>query len=224
MRYRIWNARALGGMLCVVVLLAGCKTTEVAAPARPTGRPMASLESTRLELVKADQQVDATVAALDRLASRPGNVPQAYKVFAEEVSRTDTQARQAQLRAEQMRDQWQQYINAWEREVGQVSTPELQQGVIERRQAVRQNYDRLREAARELQTAYQPFVTHLREIERTLSLDATPQGVQVVEPAFAVTRKSAQNLKREIESFITEIDQAVAAPTEQTQVGSAAGQ
>ena len=65
------NWWSVGSMLCAIMLLAGCKTTGERAQAKKATRAVTSMEQTRTELVKADQQVDEAMVALDRLASSP---------------------------------------------------------------------------------------------------------------------------------------------------------
>ncbi len=204
---------SVGSMLCAIMLLAGCGTTGQHAQAKKATRAVTSMEQTRAELVKADQQVDEAMIALDRLASSPAPLPDAYKVYTGEVSETTKQAREAQQRADRMREHWRDYITAWETEVETVSTPELQARSAERRQAVRENYDRLRDAALAMNSAYDPFLTQLRDIQKTLALDLTPGGIEAARPAIDGAHQSAQNLKQQISEFIQEIDQVVASTT-----------
>jgi len=213
---------SVGGMLCAIVLLAGCETTGQRAQAKKATRAVTSMEQTRAELVKADQQVDEAMVALDRLASSPAALPDAYRVYTAEVSETTKQAREAQERADRMRERWRDYITAWEMEVDDVTTPELQAKATERRQAVRENYDRLRDASRAMDTAYEPFLRQLRDIQTTLSLDLTPAGIEAAEPAIEAARQSAQNLKQQISAFVSEIDQVAAATTGRAPVAASA--
>jgi chromosome segregation ATPase len=213
MTHKIVNWRSIGGVLCAAALLAGCATQGQRAQERKTTRAVASLEKTRTELVKADHQVDEAVAALNRLTTAPAALPAAYKVYTAQVRETSRQAREAQQRADRMREDWREYITAWEMGVDDVSTPGLQASANERREAARENYDRLRDAARALESAYQPFLTQLRDIETTLAPDLTPAGVNAARPAIEAVQKSAQNLKQQIGAFISEIDHVEVATT-----------
>jgi chromosome segregation ATPase len=216
------NWRLVGGVLCAAVLLAGCATEGHRAQEKKAARAVTSLDKTRMELVKADQQVDEAMAAMNRLTASPAGLPDAYKVYTAQVRETSRQEREAQQRADQMRERWREYITAWEMGVDEVSTPELQARATERREAARENYDRLRDAARAMETAYQPFITQLRDIQATLAPDLTPAGVDAAKPAIDAARKSAQNLKQQIGAFVSEIDHVVAATTGRVPVTASA--
>jgi chromosome segregation ATPase len=211
----------VAGMLCTIVIAAGCTTTQGRGEAKEATRAVTSLQETRAELLRADQQVNDTVTAMNQLASASPDLPQAYKVFTAEVSQASTQAQTAQRRAEQMQVHWQQYIAAWEKEIDRLSIPELQAGAAQRRQTVRANYDRLRDAARDMEAAYPPFLTQLRDLRKALSLDLTPAGVQAAQPAFTVARRSAADVRERINTFLSEIDRVSAASPGQP-VGTAA--
>ncbi len=213
---------SVGSMLCAIMLLAGCETTGQHAQAKKATRAVTSMEQTRTELVRADQQVDEAIVALDRLTSTSAPLPDAYRVYTAQVNEAAKQSKDAQRRAERMRDRWRDYIIAWETEVDTVASPEMQAQATERRQAVRENYDRLRDAARAVNSAYGPFLTDLRDIQKTLALDLTPAGIEAAKPAIDGAHQNAQNLKQQINAFVQEIDQVAAATTGRAPVAASA--
>ena len=201
---------SLLGVLGVLVLVTGCATNK-GGQAKEARRAVTSMHKTRQELAKAEVQVDDMVGAMNELASAsPDHLASAYKMFNRQLARTVSQADAARSRANEMRERWRDYINSWEREIEQLSTPGLQANAAERRQAVEKNYDRLREAARAMDQAYPPFLTHLKDIQKTLSLDLTSAGIQAAQPAFENARESAADLKQKIADFMVQIDQVQA--------------
>jgi len=199
---------AAGGMLVALVLAAGCAT---GGQAREVTRTVTSMQRTREELARAQVQVDDVLAAMNQLTlAAPENLPSAFKTFTSQVSQTVSQEQAARRRADEMRERWREYIDSWEKEIDVLTTPELRARAAERRQAVRANYGRLRDMARAMDDAYQPFLGYLRDIQRALSLDLTPAGVQAAQPAFELARKSGADLKTQIAEFIAEIDRVMA--------------
>jgi gas vesicle protein len=199
----------VGGVVGILALLAGCATQG--RQAKEVRRTVTSMQNTRQELVRAQLQADDVLVAMDQLGSASSEtLPQAYKTFTSQVSQTVRQADTARNRAGEMRQRWREYIAGWEKEIDQLATPELREGAAERRLAVRKNYDRLRDAARALDAAYEPFLTQLQDIQKALSLDLTPAGVQAAQPALEIARTSAAALKQRIADFIAELDQVLA--------------
>ena len=195
-------------------LLTGCKTNE-GRQAKVARKAVTSLEDTRTELARADQEVDQALAAMNQLTSEPRDLKQAYRAFSTEVSDTTKQSEKARDRAEEMREKWRDYIASWEQEMDRIASPELRAGAAERRQTVRENFNTLRDRARDLQEAYEPFIAQLRDIQRSLSLDLTPAGVTAARPAFEVAQQRGEELKQRIDAFITELDTVTAKRTGQ---------
>jgi chromosome segregation ATPase len=157
-------------------------------------------------LIRADQQVADTLTAMNQLVQAPTELPQQYRAFTAEVSRTADQASRAQARAQRMQSQWQQYITTWEQELAQVGTPELRATAAERRKAVRRNFERIRREVNDVQAAYRPFIEQLQDIQTALALDLTPAGLQAARPAIDPARQTGSQLMRQIAEVVTEID------------------
>lgn len=220
MSERRFMRRAFVALLCsAAAILAGCKTNE-GHQAKVARKAVTSLDNTRQELVKADQEVNQTLAAMDQLAAQPRDLKQSYRAFTTEVSDVTEQSEESRKRADEMRERWQDYITNWEREADRISSPELRAGAAERRQTVRENYDGLRNAARDTQAAYDPFVKQLRDIERALSLDLTPAGVDAAKPAMETARQTGAQLQEQINAFITELDRVSSKTAAQPVAGS----
>lgn len=198
--------RALIGLVCgVAIVVAGCETNE-GRQAKVARKAVTSLDETRTELVKADQEVNQALAAMDQLTAEPRDLKQAYSAFTTEVADASEQSKEARDRADDMRDRWQDYIATWEQQAAGISSEELRAGATERRQTVRENYSRIRDMASELQTAYEPFLRQLRDIQRALALDLTPAGVEAAKPAIETARQTGNQLKEQIDAFIDELD------------------
>jgi predicted nucleic acid-binding Zn-ribbon protein len=208
--------RATVALFCgaAITLLAGCESYE-GRQAKVAHKADTSLDTTRQELVKADQEVIQTLAAMDQLESQPRDLRQAYRAFTSEVAQTTKQSKETREQAEKMREQWRKYINDWEQSIDRVRSPEVRAGASDRRQEVREEYHQIRDVAREFEQAYEPFLRHLRDIERTLSLDLTAQGVATAKPAFEAARQSGEQLRQQIDSFVAVLDRTTARRTTQ---------
>ena len=202
------------GVLALVLSLAGCAGNK-SGQAQEALQAVTSMQTLRQELVRGQTQVDDTVAALNQLASASADkLPLSYRAFNKQVGRMSDEAATARRLANAMRDEWRNYLDSWEKENEQLSSPELRARLAERRAAVEKNYERLRDAARALDQAYGPLLGNLRDIQTALSVDLTQAGVQAAQPAFENARRNAANLRQEMANFITVIDeiQAVSPP------------
>ena len=165
------------------------------------------LESTRQELVRAKGEVQQVNASLDRLAAG-GNLEQTYKQYTKEVAdvRTAAARARARARAQDMRERERQYVAKWEKEMEQVSSPELKQGAEQRRATFRQDFGRVTTAAQSARDAYQPYIRELTDIQTALANDLTPQGVGAAKPAITKAKSEGQTLVQRIDALIAELD------------------
>jgi chromosome segregation ATPase len=223
---RRWVA---GGTLCVLMVAAGCsmerraQEMETGTLARETSLVAISMQDLRQDLQSTEQQVSVTVAAMEQLATATQDLPQAYKAFSGQVARLNSMAQTTFDQAAQMREQWREYLAAWEEQIDQITTPELQQEAMQRRQAVRENYDNLRREIRQLDMAYQPLARQLQDIQRTLAVDLTQDGIQAAGSAFELASQSASNFQKQISQFANQVDTVAATlPTTTTLTGVAA--
>lgn len=199
----------IAGGLGLLLLSAGCATKS--GQARQVTWAMTSMRATREELPKARGQVDEVLGAMDQLRGAPaGSLPWDYRVFTDQVAQMVRQSGAVRRLTSRMLAQWRQYLAYWESQIGRLSPPELRAGAAERRQIVLQNYERLREAAGAMEQAFPPFLTQLCDIRKSLSLDLTPPGVQVAQPAFEDAHGTGAVLKQTISAFLAQIDQVTA--------------
>ncbi len=202
------NALIAGGF-GILLLSAGCATKS--GQASQVTWAMTSMRATREELPKARGQVDDVLGAMDQLSSASAvSRPWVYRTFSDQVSLMIRQSGTVRRLTRRMLAQWRQYIASWEGESGWLSTPELRAGVADRRRAVPENYERLRDADDATEQAFPPFLTQLRDIRKSLSLDLTRPGVQVAQPVFEDAHKSGAELKQTITAFMAQIDQVTA--------------
>jgi hypothetical protein len=199
----------IAGGLGILLLSAGCATRS--GQASQVTRAMTSMRATREELPKAREQIDEVLATMDQLRGAPAtSLPWVYRTFTDQLSLMVRQSGTVHRLSSRMLAQWRQYLASWESQIGRLSPPELRAGAAERRQMVLQNYERLREAAGAMEQAFPPFLTQLRGIRKSLSLDLTPPGVRVAQPALEDAHASGAVLKQTISTFMAQIDQVAA--------------
>lgn len=189
-----------------LLLAAGCSSSG--KPAKQSTKAVEGLSTMRTRVIKAKDQINATVAAMNQL-SGSRNLQSDYRTFAKALSDTESQAKRARSRVEEMNKRSSQYIAQWEKEMSQVSSPELRAAAEERRQRVRQNFDEVSTAAQSVREAYEPFIQDLRDINKTLGLDLTPAGVQSARPAINKANADAETLNQRLDDLIEDLDRVI---------------
>lgn len=210
----MWSNQSRGvasAVVCLAVgVLAGC---ESSGRTEPSERAIESLASTRSEVNKAKNVVGETQRALDQLSAAGaggGDVSKAYRNFTKADDNLRDSAQDARKRALEMRDNGRAYMENWEHEMDQVSSPEIRSSATQRRAAVRANYDQMAASARSARDAYQAYDKDLTDIRQALASDMSPAGVQSVQPVIRRAQQNGQVLQQRLDAFSAEIDRVYA--------------
>jgi len=159
------------------VVFTGCAKDEGSGRTVESEKAIVSLKGTRQELVKSKAEVNDAITALGRLEAGGGNLPQTYKQYTAAVKDVQAAGDRARTRAQEMRANGRAYVAKWEKEMDQVTNPELRAGASARRQGIKENYEEIVAAGRGARDAYQPFLKDLQDIQRALASDLTPAGI-----------------------------------------------
>jgi hypothetical protein len=210
-------------------LSTGCSSDSGGRTAE-SKKSITSLKDTRQELVKAKGEVNDATVALDKLSAggNGGNLEQSYKQYTVAVKDVQTAGDRAKARAKTMKDNARQYVAKWEKEMEQVSSPELRAGAAERRQRVKDNFEQITASGRAVRDAYDPFLKNLQDIQRALASDLTPDGVHAAHFAIDKAKTQGTALNTQIDGLIANLDEISAglsgsgtvAPKQASQAGN----
>jgi hypothetical protein len=133
-----------------------------------------------------------------------------YKNFTSAADDLRERAARAREQALEMRDNGRGYMQSWESEMDQVSSPDIRSSAAERRAAVRANYDRIAATARQARDAYQAYQKDLSDIRLALANDMTPAGVRPTEKVIGQAKQHGQVLQQRLDALSAEIDRVYA--------------
>jgi hypothetical protein len=202
------------------VLLTGCSSDNKDGQSAESKKTATGLKDTRSELVKAKKEVNDAIVALDKL-SAGGNVQQSYKEYTTAVKDVKAAGDKARTRAQAMRENSRAYVAKWEKEMDNVTNPELRAGAMERRNRVKANYDEILEVGRSVRDAYQPFLKDLQDIQKALASDLTPAGVSSANLAMGKAKTEGTTLNERIDALIAKLDEVASGGTTSAPAGAA---
>jgi len=197
---QVRNVLRLTAVLLAALLITGCASTHVGEG----GKAAEGMAQVRAGLTKAQTDIDRVLTAMDNIGR--GDLKASFNTYSIELSDLETMALDARKRARAMRDNSQQYMVTWEREVQEISDPNMKASSEQRREAVRAHYDDVAKAAQGVRDAYAPFVKTLQDIKKTLSLDLSPAALPAIEPAKANAHQEGETLNQRINALIAELD------------------
>ena len=197
-----WAVAVLGA---IVAIATGCGS-DAGGRTDESKKAVESLRAIRQELVKGKAEVQQANASLDKLAAGE-NLAQTYKRYTTQVASLKAAGDRARARAQDMRARSRDYAASWEKEMDQVSSPELRAGASDRRAKVKQDFDKLSATARSGADAYRPYLRNLQEIQIALASDLTPAGVDSAKPVIQKAKADGEALQQRIDDFIAQIDE-----------------
>jgi hypothetical protein len=192
----------------VVVLLSGislgggCSSGGRASESQKAVSTIAEMSS---QLNSAKGDVERAIQALDNL-SAGRDLEKSFKTYHSAVASLENSGEKAQARWKSMQAKGNEYMKKWESEVGRTSNPEVRAGMETRSEKVRANYQKVQNAAKSVADSYRPFLKDLQEIDKALSLDLSPAGVQSLQPAFGNAKMSGRALSQSIDGLKAELD------------------
>ena len=192
--------------LLAVLPLLGCAST---AADRHDGARNTLDQTNELSdaLQKSKQQVQTTLTALERLPNSGTNLAGDFRDLSKQIRRMNDTADDVAEQRGAMRQQFAKYQEHWYGDMIELDNATLRQAAQERLEVVRQDFDALDPAYRDLQGAYDPFLAHLDEIRTYLANDTTMPAVRKMVPTFEEARQSAADLRTAMDQLLIELRQ-----------------
>ncbi len=151
-----------------VLFVFACST---AAPDRAV-RTSETLSTMQEQLTVARTRVDTTLASLNNLLSTsPASLRAAYDAYARDLSALDKSATSIRNSNDELRDRTADYFTSWKKDSAKVSSPELQTIADQRRQVVREQYDRFRTSYAGVSTAFDTLLKDLHDVSTVMGHD-----------------------------------------------------
>jgi hypothetical protein len=191
--------------IAALLVVAGCKSGGEGGQAGDGTKAVESFTSVRNNLATADTQIDSVLQAMDLMAG-PGDLSLSFKTYVDRVDALDKTAQGARKRAEDMRANFKAYQAKWEKEVEEMTDPDISASMQARRDAVRANFAKVSAAGQKVRDAYGPFITRLRSIQKAVQLDMTPAGVKGIESARLQAYADSATLKSAVAAMQKELD------------------
>jgi len=184
-----------------IIYLPGCATIGMERATKTTDT-MQALEN---DYQQASLQIAATNAALTSLVM-PTQIDtrKAYKAYTKEVKKMEALGSRLNQHADEMQSQRDTYFEKWETSYASAEIQELSE---QRRVEMRAAYAKIPAASIGVKGALQAYLNDTSEIQRYLSNDLTPQGIESIKPIADRAVRDGDRLQESIRSVLTAIGQ-----------------
>ena len=191
-------------LLGTASFMGGCATTGMDRSLKTSN----SIRDVDSEIRKMAAQIDVTAVSLDSLVNT-GNpdLKKSFNTYSDNLDKLESEGKRVLKRLEEMKSHSKEYFEEWEKQGDAFTNSEIRELSEQRRSKLAGVYAQVPAAGAGIKGSYHAYLTDLKEIQKFLSNDLTPKGIEGITP---VANKSVQNLnvlKRSLQPVILALDE-----------------
>ena len=140
--------------------------------------------------------IDQTLAKLNDLVSNPNpDLRKQFDAFNSSVNDLGSTARDVSSKADEMKAQGAAYFTKWDEETARMKNEDIRHRSQARKQEVAASFARISQQYDDTKTAFQPFMSDLRDVQNYLNTDLTAGGLAAIKDVAAKSASDAIPLK-----------------------------
>lgn len=196
--------------LCTMLLLGtssfmgGCATTGMDRSVKTSN----SIKDVDSEIRKMMVQIDVTAASLDAVVV-PGqsNVKKSFDRYSDNLEKLDKEGKKVLKRIDEMKDRSKEYFSEWEKQGDSFTNSEIRELSEQRRSKLAAAYAQVPVAGAGIKGSYHAYLTDLKEIQKYLSNDLTPKGIEAIAPVAQTSSQHLVTLKSSLIPLLAAMDE-----------------
>ena len=191
-------------LLGTAAFLGGCATTGMDRSIKTSN----SIQEVDSEIRKMIVQIDVTGTSLDSLvvAGNP-DLGKSFNSYSDNLAKLDSEGKRTLKRIEEMKLRSKEYFAEWEKQGDAFTNPQIRELSEERRNKLANLYAQVPAAGVGIKGTYYSYLTDLKEIQKYLSNDLTPKGVEAIAPVAQKTVQDRDALKLSLQPVIAALDE-----------------
>ncbi|MHB8121242.1 MAG: DUF2959 family protein [Desulfuromonadaceae bacterium] len=191
-------------LLGTVSFLGGCATTGMDRSVKTSN----SIRDVDSEIRKMMVQIDLTAASLDALVA-PGitDLKKPFENYSDNVAKLESEGDRVLKRLDEMKVNSKEYFSEWEKQGDTFTNADIRELSEERQSKLAGIYAQVPAAAIGIRGSYHAYITDLKEIQKYLSNDLTPQGIEGITPTANKSVQDLDSLKTSLRPVITALDE-----------------
>ena len=129
----------------------------------------------------------------------------AYNAFAANLPATEASSAWTATYLRWMANDGAQYFHDWQKTVDGIGNASLRKKAQKRLDSTRLSYDKVAASLKTAGATFQPFLSDLKDVQRTLANDITPGGVKAVKGTVRSANSNYQGVSRAINDALKEM-------------------
>lgn len=169
---------------CAIALFlsAGC-----ASSGRDKGNQTAAhIQTAANHIAALPNEIDQTLTSLSNLVHQPAaDLRPQYKEFVFNLAVVEDAGMEIVDARIQLGEQGKAYFAEWDAQLAQIQNEDIQARSQSRKNEVAQKLQAIKRSYAEAEVAYRPFMSGLKDVQKYLSVDLTPDGVAAIKGTVA---------------------------------------
>ncbi|MFA7227676.1 MAG: hypothetical protein WC061_01470 [Melioribacteraceae bacterium] len=192
-------------LILTVISIVGCSSTGI----RRSEKATTTMQTMDSDIKSVSVQLDATGASLDEL-TMPGqsDIKKAFNTFTDNVSKIEKMEKNFAKHADKMQARGKDYFEEWEKDDDKYQNSQIQQLGEQRRIELSEIYGKIALNSIGVKEAFKTYVSDVKEIQKYLSNDLTPKGIEAIVPISRKSVRDGDNLKGAIKNIQPSIEAA----------------
>lgn len=191
-------------MFATTAFLGGCASTGMKRSEKTSN----SIKHVDIEIREFMVQIDATSASLDSLVTGSTSDPKKhFETYTKNVAKFEKDGNQVTRRLDEMKQNSREYFEEWAKEGDKFTNQEIRELSEERRSKLAGIYARVPAANAGVKGSYNAYLTDLKEIQKYLSNDLTPTGIERITPVAQKSVQDLDQLKESLKPVISALDE-----------------
>jgi hypothetical protein len=183
--------------------MGGCATTGIDRSVDTSS----SIQEVDREIRKMSVQIDVTAASLYTLVNtgKP-DLKKSFDSYTNNVDKLETEGNKVLKRIDEMKKRSKEYFGEWEKQGDTFTNTDIRELSEQRRSKLAELYARVPAAGYGIKGTYHAYLTDLKEIQKYLSNDLTPKGVEGIGPVANRSVQDLDSLKISLKPVIAALD------------------
>jgi len=196
--------------IAVAALATGCATSGY-QKADKTGEGIASF---RAEIINLKKAVDNTMSLLGQTSETAATDPRkAFEAFSKSVDKVESARARAGKRAADVKAAGAAYFTEWEKQLANVSNPEIRKLAEERKTKLNEVFGKLPPLLEQAKSDFDPFLSDIKDLRTFLGQDLTVGGIDAASGIIKKTRDHGTKLQKSLDGLIDEMNTVAATLT-----------
>jgi len=206
-------------LAAMLMVISACKSSGGGAGEATA----AGLQTSAAKIEASTNKIDNVLASLNNLVNSPTNLPVQFAAYNTSVKDMETSAADMNTRVTAARAKGNEYFKQWDAKAAEIKNEDVKKSTEARKQELQERFTKIKLSYTQLEDAYKPLMSDLKDIQSALATDLSTGGVNVVKGAAVKANEHAVPFKKAVGDLAAQFKELGASMSAMTPAPAPAG-